>query len=669
MIAVGSSTGNDVLYVDGTQVATGNAGSGALEQYRLGSHPSSGNYFNGDICEIVVYNKALSASEQSTINSYVQSTYATSGGGAVTTGGTVTTSRLVRSSDLKSIVLANSNNTTISPTSVSGIAAWYKSDSGITVGSGLVSAWADQSGNGNNLVQNTVSKQPAYGTATSNGLPLITFNGTSTTLVAATNAGITGSAFSIFIAYKPASIATTQSLASFGPTTNGRQFRLTNAKQTLTASYVADVGVAATAIAQNTIYVGALVYTGTSLQFYLNGTADGPAITASTTFSTSSSAITIGSHTDQISEFLNGSIGEVIAYGRAVTADEQLSLSQYLGKRYGVATAATASGTSGTSSSTIVQSNLQTASYTLALSDAGKVIEMNSAANTTVTVPPNSSVAFAVGTFIEVCQIGLGQTNVVAGAGVTFDAPLGTATYARYSTVRLRQRAIDEWVISGGATQYYDPTTITGLVLRMRASTLGITADGASIASAPFEVGGIALSSSGSAQPIWRARGVNGKPYISFDGIDDALSLVSGVPVYNQPVIMSVIAQIRNGIASQELAKMSGLEILLNQTANTWSVYSGSLVSSPVNYGGVMVFTAVFGANGSTGSAQLFTNGVLTGGGSSGGSAGGGDFYLGMHPSTPRFLAADVYEVLVYNQTISAADLNKLHAYVQANYR
>lgn len=40
--------------------------------------------------------------------------------------------------------------------------AWFRKGVGITESAGLASAWADQSGNGNNLVQATGTNQPAY---------------------------------------------------------------------------------------------------------------------------------------------------------------------------------------------------------------------------------------------------------------------------------------------------------------------------------------------------------------------------------------------------------------------------------------------------------------------------------------------------------------------------
>ena len=98
---------------------------------------------------------------------------------------------------------------------------------------------------------------------------------------------------------------------------------------------------------------------------------------------------------------------------------------------------------------TIIVQNTQTASYTLVLGDAGKSVEMDAATANDLTVPPNSTVAFPVGTVIEVCQIGAGQTTVVAGSGVTVQTPETLVLTGQWSTVSLRKRATDEWVLVG----------------------------------------------------------------------------------------------------------------------------------------------------------------------------------------------------------------------------
>lgn len=93
--------------------------------------------------------------------------------------------------------------------------------------------------------------------------------------------------------------------------------------------------------------------------------------------------------------------------------------------------------------------NVQAASYTLVLDDAGKAVEMDVASANTVTVPPNSAVAFPVGTVVEVCQVGAGQTTVVAGSGVTIRTPATLILTGQWSTVSLRKRGTDDWLLAG----------------------------------------------------------------------------------------------------------------------------------------------------------------------------------------------------------------------------
>jgi hypothetical protein len=98
----------------------------------------------------------------------------------------------------------------------------------------------------------------------------------------------------------------------------------------------------------------------------------------------------------------------------------------------------------------LVPASAKTASYTLVLADAGTVVEMNVASANTFTVPPNSAVAFPVGTLIEVCQIGAGTTTIAVTSPAAINHPnSGLAIRARYASVVLRKRATDEWILAG----------------------------------------------------------------------------------------------------------------------------------------------------------------------------------------------------------------------------
>jgi len=98
----------------------------------------------------------------------------------------------------------------------------------------------------------------------------------------------------------------------------------------------------------------------------------------------------------------------------------------------------------------LITTNRQTASYTLVLGDADKLVEMNVATANNLTVPPNSSVAFATGTQILLAQYGSGQTTIVAGSGVTIRSNGAKLKLnVQYSGATLIKIGTDEWYLFG----------------------------------------------------------------------------------------------------------------------------------------------------------------------------------------------------------------------------
>lgn len=94
-----------------------------------------------------------------------------------------------------------------------------------------------------------------------------------------------------------------------------------------------------------------------------------------------------------------------------------------------------------------------TTARTLAESDAGKVVRMNNAGATTVTVPPNSSVAFATGSQIILGAMGAGVVTIAAGAGVTLRSKdSNLAIDVQYATASIVKIATDEWLVFGALT-------------------------------------------------------------------------------------------------------------------------------------------------------------------------------------------------------------------------
>jgi hypothetical protein len=98
----------------------------------------------------------------------------------------------------------------------------------------------------------------------------------------------------------------------------------------------------------------------------------------------------------------------------------------------------------------LITTNRQTASYTLVLSDADKLVEMNVGSANNLTVPLNSSVAFSTGTQILLAQYGAGQTTVVATSGVTIRSNGAKLKLnAQYSGATLVKIAENEWYLFG----------------------------------------------------------------------------------------------------------------------------------------------------------------------------------------------------------------------------
>lgn len=87
-----------------------------------------------------------------------------------------------------------------------------------------------------------------------------------------------------------------------------------------------------------------------------------------------------------------------------------------------------------------------TAAVTLALTDANSIVFVNQASLTAqvqVTVPPNATVAFPIGTVIQVTARGLGGAKIIAGAGVTING--ATNAMPDWGTVRLVKFSTNTW--------------------------------------------------------------------------------------------------------------------------------------------------------------------------------------------------------------------------------
>jgi hypothetical protein len=95
----------------------------------------------------------------------------------------------------------------------------------------------------------------------------------------------------------------------------------------------------------------------------------------------------------------------------------------------------------------------RTASYTLSsLTERDSIIEISNASATTLTIPANASVAYPVGTTIDIIQTGTGQVTIANAAGVTVNATPGLKLRTQWSSATLLKRATNTWLVYGDLT-------------------------------------------------------------------------------------------------------------------------------------------------------------------------------------------------------------------------
>jgi hypothetical protein len=92
-------------------------------------------------------------------------------------------------------------------------------------------------------------------------------------------------------------------------------------------------------------------------------------------------------------------------------------------------------------------------SYTFQLTDAGDLVQFNNTATITVTVAPDSSILFPVGTRIDLVQRGTGAVFFVGGAGVLVNAPDTNYINLVNDAASIIKTGANEWLFTGPSRQ------------------------------------------------------------------------------------------------------------------------------------------------------------------------------------------------------------------------
>lgn len=211
-----------------------------------------------------------------------------------------------------------------------------------------VSAWADQSGNGNHLSQSSAVSQPLYSAGTFGPAPgrdALVFDGTNDYLIGDSLGALIAGAdvpVTVVVACTPTALGALRAVVSWGDSTsatNSRHLLYHAATDVLAAQKTDSGGSSATAghgAITSSAYRSAWVHTGTMCDNYLNKAAvDSDALNVGVM---APDLFSVGVlRRSVLSSYLHGTIAELVIYDRALLANEVRRLLGYMGNRYGIA--------------------------------------------------------------------------------------------------------------------------------------------------------------------------------------------------------------------------------------------------------------------------------------------------------------------------------------------
>ncbi|MBS1638150.1 MAG: T9SS type A sorting domain-containing protein [Bacteroidetes bacterium] len=234
---------------------------------------------------------------------------------------------------------------------------WLKADVGVTnaTNNASVSAWNDQSGNGNNVSQATGNSQPIYQTGIINGFPAILFdnnNGTNDKLQGADSPTLDNtSGYTFFTVSRQLNLdgASARVIVSKRNSVDVDEsfmlFYYTGNKFFVDVQTTNNRFNSASAFANNTNYIIDMVYDGTLAsgsrsKLYIGESLDVSATETSTLVPDNNSPFVVGSTDATDPRPFGGYIAEIIGYRVALNKASRIIINNYLSSKYNIALSA-----------------------------------------------------------------------------------------------------------------------------------------------------------------------------------------------------------------------------------------------------------------------------------------------------------------------------------------
>lgn len=286
------------IWENGDSKATGNTGSQSLTGALIGSRVEYRNFLDGDIAEIIIYDRALSFSEQTDVEYYLSRKYGFSMSDAPVTDG------LVLHLDAGALDLSNDAS---------------------------VAQWDDLSGFNNDAAQSTAANQPTYKTGILNGKPVVEFDGTDDYLLTDAFSSAISQPNTVFVVWKTNTTGTQFAIDGIASGSRHGIFQGTGGGNNV-AFYAGSTQSYSKTTPFDAAIISSALFNGANSEVWENGESK----LTQNLGSHNLTGITVGVRQGFSIGFLDGDIAEVLIYDRALTENERVQVELYLDGKYQV---------------------------------------------------------------------------------------------------------------------------------------------------------------------------------------------------------------------------------------------------------------------------------------------------------------------------------------------
>ncbi|MFO7922972.1 MAG: hypothetical protein R6U58_04700, partial [Bacteroidales bacterium] len=290
-----NGTGSEI-WENGESKTTGDVGSHSLTGVTVGVRQGNSDFFlDGDIAEIIIYDRALNFSEQADVEYYLSGKYGISMSDAPVTDG------LVLHLDAGALEFDNNDP---------------------------VDRWDDLSGFNNYASQATGVNQPTFNTGILNGNPAVSFDGTNDYLETDAFSSALSQPNTVFVVWKTNSTGT--QVVVDGIDNNHRHGIYQGTQGGDNVAFFAGSVQSYSRTTPIDPIITSAIFNGTGSEIWENGESKATGDIGEHSLT----GVTVGVRQGNSNYFLDGDVAEILVYDRALTENERVQVELYLDGKY-----------------------------------------------------------------------------------------------------------------------------------------------------------------------------------------------------------------------------------------------------------------------------------------------------------------------------------------------